>query len=105
MMKPTVGRRVWYWPHDYERGEGDKTQPFDAGIAHVHEDGSINISYANDIGNMMPGKQLVNLVTDRAPMPGECSWMPFKLAQAKAAADVGTVMPVSATLAGEQAGG
>lgn len=42
-IKPTIGRRVWYWPSAQDRGEtehppqtriqqGDRTQACDAGI-------------------------------------------------------------------------
>lgn len=91
MDKPTVGRRVWYWPHDIERAfnvpEGEKPQPFDAGVAHVNEDGTINVSIVDDLGTHIGGR--TNVVLRDSPddaMPGECSWMQYHVDTAKAKA-------------------
>lgn len=91
MDKPTVGRRVWYWPHPTERSidtpEGEKPQAFDAGVAHVNEDGTINVSLTNEFGTHIGGRQ--NVVLRGTPddaLPGECSWMQYHVDTAKAKA-------------------
>lgn len=81
MITPTVGRRVWYWPLPTERS-WDHDQPFDAGIAYVHSDTGINISYANDIGTMGAKSSVVLVQGDEKPLPGQCSWMPYQKGQA-----------------------
>ena len=96
-ITPSVGRRVWYWPSIEEAAYWNKEQahpcqPFDAGIAHVNEDGTINLGLTNDLGNPLPGKQNVRETSPEKPEPGCWSWMPFQLGQAKQQADVGTTI-------------
>lgn len=99
---PTVGRRVWYWPYDIERNVdlGDESalpQPFDAGIAHVNKDGTINVSIVNDLGYPMTPRQKVTLyATPAAARPGHCSWMPYQTAQAEKEAAAQAVDKVQA---------
>jgi len=92
-MKPSVGRRVWYWPHPSERNydplddvsDGSDLQPFDAGIARVNKDGTINVSIVSDSGYPMTPRQGVMLrETPDQAVAGECSWMPYQVGQAKA---------------------
>lgn len=96
MIKPTIGRRVWYWPHLTEAAYWDRdsegceipSQPFDAGIAHVNLDGTINISVFNDLGNAMPGKQNVHQTTPEERKVGCWSWMPYQVGVASQAGQV-----------------
>ena len=60
MDKPTVGRRVWYWPTENEKSY-NHNQPFDAGIAHVNEDGTINVSIISDSSYPLTPRQGVKL--------------------------------------------
>jgi hypothetical protein len=66
MIDPTVGRRVWYWPSEYDRSAGmiaDGKQPCDART-------SVTLMQEGD-----------------APVPGAyAQWMPYQKGQAKAAA-------------------
>lgn len=81
MIKPTVGRRVWLWlgPHN------DNAQPYDAGVAHVNKDGTINISYADEFGVMHAASSVKLLQEgDKAPPSGMyCEWMPYQQNKAK----------------------
>lgn len=78
MQTPTVGRRVWFWPQDIERTIFPSDQPFDAGVAHVNGDGTINCSIVNEFGNSMNGKQGVLLLPYSERRPGVCTWMPYQ---------------------------
>jgi hypothetical protein len=75
MIDPTVGRRVWYWPSEYDRSAGmiaDGKQPCDA-ASHVH---SARI-----------GPTTLMHAEGDAPVPGAyAQWMPYQKGQAKAAA-------------------
>lgn len=78
MNVPTIGRRVWYHPLPHERSYHQSTQPFDAGIAHVHSATCVNLSVHNDIGNPLPGKTSIMLVQHAADaQPGQASWMDY----------------------------
>lgn len=91
-IPPTVGRKVWYWPTAQEKS-WSHDQPFDATIVHVLGERQVNLHVLNEIGYPLPAKEHIVLVQpdqERDPVPGECSWMPFQIGQAKAQADVGT---------------
>jgi hypothetical protein len=96
MDKPTVGRRVWYWPIETERSipladEDFVAQPFDAGIAHVNADGTINVSITNDMGYPIhPRQNVVLRDTPDQARGGECSWMTYHVK--KAQEDAGTTV-------------
>jgi hypothetical protein len=96
MDKPTVGRRVWYWPIETERSipladEDFVAQPFDAGIAHVNADGTINVSITNDLGYPIhPRQNVVLRDTPDQARGGECSWMTYHVK--KAQEDAGTTV-------------
>ncbi len=92
MIKPTIGRRVWYWPHTQVAQGGftysDPKQPLDAGIAYVHSDRLINISVADQTG-VMHSRTSVLLLQEGDQRPeqgGFCEWMPYQTGQAKQAA-------------------
>ena len=91
MIKPTIGRRVWFWPDRKSSASGfsysDQSQPLDAGIAYVHSDRLINISAADQNGNMHSFcSVLLCQEGDERPEHGRyCEWMPYQVGQAKAA--------------------
>lgn len=97
MDKPSVSRRVWYWPRESERNyidDGAPPQPFDAGIARVNLDGTINVSVINDLGYPMTPLQNVALrETPDQARPGECSWMPYQVKKALADAPASAQSP------------
>ena len=95
MIKPTIGRRVWYWPSAYDCGNGsvsppstmqaDHVQPCDAGVCYVHSDRLVNLTVADHNGNMHK-RTSVQLLQDDDEIPvgqAYATWMPYQSAQAK----------------------
>jgi hypothetical protein len=94
VIKPTIGRRVWYWPSESERtadlhagnyiAQADVSQPCDAGIAYVWSDFMVNLTVADQNGNMRSRTSV------RLLQPGESApvgsayaeWMPYQQAKA-----------------------
>jgi hypothetical protein len=97
-IKPTIGRRVWYWPSSFDKGRlqlkpdtiiqtGDPTQACDAGIAYVHSDTMINVTVADHNGNMHK-RTSVPLLGFDDPKPQDnayCTWMDYQVQQVKLA--------------------
>lgn len=96
VIKPTIGRRVWYWPSDYDRGllehkpstvmtASDDKQPCDAGVAYVWNDRLVNLTVADHNG-VMHQRTSVQLVQAGDPVPENghyAVWMPYQQGQAK----------------------
>jgi hypothetical protein len=81
MIKPTVGRVVWYYK--YVKGQGHKG-PLAALVAFVHSDIFVNLAVSDENGNMR-SETSVRLIqeNDEAPMQDYCGWMPYQVGQAK----------------------
>lgn len=82
MIKPTVGRNVWFRMRNFNTGDGQ--QPMHANIAYVHSDTRINIGYLTPMGTS--GSQTSVLLWDGQgdpPMEDYCEWMPYQVGQAK----------------------
>ena len=79
MIKPTVGRVVWYWPS----GTGPNTQPLAAVIACVNSDTIVNLAIfdANGEATRRTWVRLYQGEGDR-PTGGFCEWMPYQIGQA-----------------------
>lgn len=77
MIKPTVGRVVWY----YSSKAPDT--PFAAMIAHVHNDRMVNLMVVEQDGDTY-GRSSVPLLQDDDKPSGAfwCAWMPYQLGQA-----------------------
>ncbi len=103
LIPPSVGRKLYYWPADYDRttsglpggvtqfagheeGALPGRQPLDATILYVHADGAINVMVQDHAGNQR-FRPSVTLVQDGDPAPADQSycyyWMPFQVGQAK----------------------
>ena len=96
VITPTIGRRVWYYPSDYDRGllhdkpesvieASDKMQPCDAGVCYVHGDRLVNLTVADHNGNLHK-RTSVTLVQPGDEIPsdgGFCTWMPYQMQAAK----------------------
>lgn len=83
IIKPTIGRVVWYWPTQGVRCESD--QPRAALITYVHEDDLVNIISFTKYGVAVP-IQKVLLVQEGVehPVTGHfAQWMPYQVGQAK----------------------
>lgn len=92
MIKPTIGRKVWFRPSEYHRsGMGamqcNAIDPLDATIVFVHGDRMVNLVVFDHNGNMHKCTS-VTLKQEGDTIPegaAYCEWMPFQLGQAKAA--------------------
>lgn len=82
MIKPTIGRIVWFYPQGRQQVEA-KQQPHAAIIAYVHSDDYINITYFDTNGFAHPANG-VFLRQEGEPRPdfAFCEWMPYQLGQA-----------------------
>jgi hypothetical protein len=81
-IKPTVGRKVWYHPHQRERDPNyyDSRQPFDATITYVHDDGTVNLDVVNESAGRCPGKTQITLRdTYDDAIAGQAGWMPYQV--------------------------
>jgi hypothetical protein len=76
MIKPTVGRVVWY------RKPG-KEQPQAAIVAYVHSDSIVNLHVIDQAG-VGRAETSVTLRQDNEPQPdgAYCEWMPYQIGQA-----------------------
>lgn len=99
IIKPTVGRVVWYWPSPDEiRGHYGfryysdlqrPPQPCDAHVLYVHDDRLVNLLVMDHYGNPHVRTSTI-LVQEDDPKPddrGFCQWMPYQVGQAKKHAD------------------
>lgn len=81
MIKPTVGRTIYYKPRQSELLYVHD-QPFIVFITHVYEGGEVvNVAGFNEVGQPFQ-KNHATLAQDREPVEGEVYWMPFQVGQA-----------------------
>jgi hypothetical protein len=80
MIKPTVGRVVWFYKYSY--GQGHKG-PLAAHVAKVFSDLYVNLMVINEDGNPRSETSVLLLQDDMA-VPGSdyCTWMPYQKGQA-----------------------
>lgn len=92
MIKPTVGRVVWYWPSKYPAADGnrpiyemphDGVQPLAAMITNVYTDTMVNLVVFDANGNPQ-SRCSVDLIQEGQPKPDGryCEWMPYQKGQA-----------------------
>lgn len=85
MIKPTVGRVVWY----YGPGIKPDEQPQAAIVARVWSDTCVNLAIFDGSGNPVPHPPTsILLVQEGAEVPSGghyCCWMPYQIGQAKKA--------------------
>lgn len=100
MIKPTVGRKVWYRPSEFDKsGPGAMVcptgAPLDATVIAVWGDRMVNLLVVDSVGKLFP-KLSVTLAQEGDPVPvgpdgkevgGYCEWMPYQQGQAKKHAD------------------
>ncbi len=81
MIKPTVGRIMWYWPSKVE----DEGQPLAAIVVRVWSDNMVNLAVFNADGVPQP-RTSVPIVQDGSPYAAGnspyCEWMPYQKGQA-----------------------
>lgn len=81
MIKPTIGRVVWYWAI---KPESDKEQPMAAMVCFVHSDTMVNL-VVHDYNGDSAGVKSVFLYQGEGEKPESnyCEWMPYQIGQAK----------------------
>lgn len=79
MIKPTVGRVVWYRNPNFKSGD----QPWAAIVCYVHSDTIVNLSVFDENG-LSKAKTSVTLYqgTDERPELPYAEWMPYQQGQA-----------------------
>lgn len=96
MIKPSIGRVVWYYPAGLKHSERNRRAAL---VAFVHNDRMVNLSWFDEHGGSH-GAQNVQLLppgeepaqdADEHPayVKGFATWMPFQIGQAARGADVG----------------
>lgn len=83
MIKPTIGRVVWYKPstNSGQAGITHGDQVHAALVAYVHSDTCVNLAVFDTHGNNY-NLTSVALAQDREAEEGECQWMPYQVGQA-----------------------
>jgi hypothetical protein len=91
MIKPTIGRVVWFQP-PAPGGQPLRTQPYPALIAFVHSDTCINVGFFDQNGTVGSACSVKLLVEgEERPAGGYfAEWMPYQQGQAKKNESVGT---------------
>lgn len=87
MIKPTIGRRVWYWPSPKQLAEGvfhmeDAHQACDAGVVFVVSDTKVHLLVTDHWGRIGFVKN-VRLLQDNDVAVAEeahAQWMPYQVA-------------------------
>lgn len=91
MIKPTIGRVVWFTPSSNSTEAGftasDPAQKCAAIVAYVWADDMVNLHVIDHNGNGH-SRTSVRLVQENEPKPDGyyCEWMPYQIGQAKAQA-------------------
>lgn len=82
MIKPSIGRVMWYWPEKESRGD----QPWAAIVTYVYGDHMVNLAVWDSMGNGKT-KTSVPIVQDGSSYTvGDSAyveWMPYQIGQAK----------------------
>jgi hypothetical protein len=79
-IKPTIGRKVWYWPEQPTMRVNDDRQAFDATIVFVHDDGTVNLAVFDHDGHYLIQHRVE--LQDEPTRRGIATWMPYQLGQA-----------------------
>ncbi len=83
MIKPTIGRKVWYWAHTPSEGY-ENAQPEDATVVFVFSESMVNLRVTDHSGNSRP-ETSVFLWQGEGSQPDtrHAQWMPYQVGQAK----------------------
>lgn len=83
MIKPTIGRVVWFWP------TGDvpdrDAQPYPALVTFVHNEYVVNLAVFDRNGDIQPRQNVQLFQGDQGegrPQEPHCEWMPYQKGQA-----------------------
>lgn len=84
MIKPTVGRVLWYRCHKDDARPHASEQPLASMVTHVNEDGTVNLVVFDAVGVPFSCEKVM-LLQDDDPHPkggGFAEWMPYQKGQA-----------------------
>ena len=89
VIKPTVGRVVWFYPYSHEDFPKQPNQPLAAMVACVWSDTCVNL-VVFDANGYPHSKASVFLYQGDGDKPdsGYCEWMPYQKGQAAKAEDL-----------------
>jgi hypothetical protein len=97
LIKPTIGRVVWYHPSADQRIKGEPNDQLCAAlVTYVWGERMVNLAVFTPNGASYGVTSVPLLQEDGNDLPGEryCRWMPYQLGQAKkhepTAAELGT---------------
>lgn len=89
MIKPTIGRRVWFWPSKKQLSEGvfhveDPMQACDAGVVFVVDDRKVHLFVTDHWGRtgFVKNVQLVQDNDAYALDDARAVWMPYQVSSA-----------------------
>lgn len=86
MIKPTVGRVVWFHNQGIMKGIADhgSQQPMAATVAYVFSDRMVNLSVVDHAGVQFAHTSVPLVQDDESPPAGQvyCEWMPYQKGQA-----------------------
>jgi hypothetical protein len=87
-IEPTVGRKVWYWPHDVDdanMNNVDHEQPLDATILFVHHTRLVNLQIIDHMGHThtLLNTHLRQPGDDKPHDEGYAEWMSYQVDQAR----------------------
>lgn len=89
MIKPTIGRVVWFWPSPECHSQlslaySDKTMPLSARVAYVWSDRMVNLAFEDQNGRPFNITSVLLMQGDEEyqPVGSYCEWMPFQKGQA-----------------------
>lgn len=90
MIKPTVGRKVWFYPKNSSNDNGlciVGGREHSADVVTVHSDRLINVAVFDANGKLFQKTSVTLVQEGDPPYDGDhCRWMPYQIGQAKAAA-------------------
>lgn len=84
MIKPTVGRIVWFWKAESDGATVQREQPLAAIITYVWSDRCVNLAFWDADGRFqsITSVQLIQEGDERDPRICQCEWMPYQKGQA-----------------------
>lgn len=86
---PTIGRRVYFWPSGQIRhafAALDASKPLEAGVVFVHNDGLVNLSVTDHLGQTHAAQNVPFVQNGGLKPPGHyAAWMPYQVAQQQTA--------------------
>lgn len=79
MIKPTIGRQVWFWFYSQDRSD-PRQQAQAATVCYVHHDRLVNLDVVSHEGHHTP-RYAIELRQDDDPEFNDrdyCEWMPYQ---------------------------